>query len=234
MNSIRHRSGYMPFSRIFNEEYHPYEISETILEDIHLASQYQSKSLWAKPDEALVRGYNNISRNRLKKKYHFPIGVVTDKEYKRFELCITHSKLPKEFLDKGVTDMEYHLSLVLFPWDRDPESENYYPSLCSPKNSLAFNITDVEREQKRFSASVSYIDYDGISPPYVYDSGMIANMLHRDFGSSIIKRYEPDEEFYKLDKPKIIKFGETQEYYIRTLKHKFGDGSSSWRNHQPF
>ena len=187
----RPRTGHLPFSYVHGEEYKPYEISETLLENTHWASKLHSRRMWDTTDSDLIRGYNHIARG-VDKRYIFVIGVVRDIGYKQLTLRVTHSRteIPEEFLDKTLTDMDYHLSLVLWPWDKDPNSENYVPALCSPRNCLAFNVIDVNRKKRVVSAAVSAIYYDGIAPPYRYDTGMIANMLHSDFGSSVIKRCE--------------------------------------------
>lgn len=228
------RTGHRPFSYVRGEEYRPYEISATFLEDIHWASRLHTKTMWDNPDEDLIRGYNHIARNR-EKKYIFVIGVVRDVGYDQFNLCVTHSKIQEEFLDKILTDMKYHLSLVLWPWEKDPESENYAPTLCSPRNCLAFRITDVNRKKRSVSAAVSDIYYDGIAPPYLYDIDMIANMLHKDFGSSVIRRYRPEEDeedgYEKLHKPMIVRFGTTMEYDERRLKYK---SRRKFGGHRPY
>jgi hypothetical protein len=218
----RRRTGYLPFSYVHGEEYRPYEISETFLENTHWASRLHSKSMWESTDDDLIRGYNHIVRG-VGKKYIFVIGVVRDKEYKQLTLRVTHSRtqMPEGFLGESLTDMDYHLSLVLWPWKKDPNSENYVPALCSPRNCLAFNITDVNRKKRTVSAAVSGIYYDGIAPPHLYDTGMIANMLHSDFGSSVIKRYEPEEgEYEELSSPITVKFGTTREYDKKRMNHK--------------
>jgi len=221
--SVRTGSGHSPYSVVFGVEYHPFDVSVNLLDNIYYASKAQTKNAWTYADAELITGYNYGARGK-KRKYIFVIGVVTGDEpkrayeqFKQFNLCVTHSRLSERML----SDMEYHLSLVLWPWEDGPNPENYVPTICSPKNYLTFRIIDVDRKKRLIDAAADGIMYEGIAPPYVYDTDMIANMLHRDWGSSVITRYKPDEEKdVPLDKPKIIKFGRTEETAVRRLEYR--------------
>lgn len=225
------RSGHRPYSVVDGEEYQPYDISGLLLQNIYDVSQLQAKTAWKYVDENLIKGYNFHTREGEKKSFIIVIGVMTDegmeREYKQFTLRLTHSRIPEEifpnektlfeedirFSKKGtLSDMDYHLSVVLWPWKDGPNLENYVPALCSPKNYFTFRVINVNRKRKTIDASVDFIDYRGIAPPHVYDTYMIANMFHKDWGSSVITRYKPDEEKdIPLSKPKIIRFGRTEE-----------------------
>lgn len=231
MESSRVKSGHRPYSVVDGDEYHPYDISVGLLQDIYDTSELHAKTAWRDVDENLIRGYNFHTRKGEEKSFIIVIGVMTDegpeREYRQFTLRLTHSRIPEEILSnektlfeedirfskKGIlSNMDYHLSVVLWPWKDGPNLENYVPALCSPKNYFMFPIINVNRKRKTIDASVDFINYSGIAPPHVYDTARIANMFHEDWGSSVITRYEPDEEKdILLSKPKIIRFGRTEE-----------------------
>ena len=233
----RRVTGHRLYSIVSGIEYHPFDIASNLPESVCYAMQSTSETAWRDVDCYLREGYNFVTRKDERRPQIVVVGVMTNdgkqRGYRQFNLCVTHSRIAEDILEKMLFDIEYHLSVVLWPLEdaagsKDDEvnaehgtlnMENYHVVLCSPKNSLKFSVTDVNRRIKSVNAVADEVWYRGIAPPYIFNTSMVANMFHKDFGSEVIKRYKPNEEVdIPLDSPKKISFGRTDEATTRRLE----------------
>lgn len=180
-----------PFIFTFDKFYYPDKVSEDLVKEIHEASTYRSESWWKQVDNLLCGGYDQ--------RCFLPIGVIGTR--KMFNLCVTHSSEPEDKLG----DINGYLSLVLDPWAFDANSKNYILMLYYPHKLPVFLIRGVNRKRDEILVAASYrSECWGKDPPYEYGLEEISNLLQ---GFSIIREFEPPNDYEPLKNPKRIKFG---------------------------
>lgn len=187
-----------PYLETFGRVYLPGEISGDLLEELYTASTYPTKSLWKSVDRMLAEAYNFRDRKEHIKQF-LPVGIMGVSE--RFTLRVTHTPRPDD-----LRDIDRRINLALCPWNIEPDIESYIPALYTDESM--FLITGANKRRREMTAIASYqSSCRGWSRDHIYMVDMMANMLSKGVGSSVICGYVPPEHMEPLDRPIRIGVG---------------------------
>ncbi len=194
------RSGGRPraYLETFGRIYLPDDISGDLLQELYTSSTYPTKSLWESADRLLRQSYNFHDRNEYIKQF-LPVGIMGVSE--RFTLRVTHTPRPK-----SLRNINRRINLALCPWNIGPDIESYIPALYTDESM--FLITGANKRRMEMTAIESYQSRcRGWSRDHIYMVDMMASMLSKGVGSSVICRYVPPEHMEPLDRPIRIEVG---------------------------